>query len=50
MCMCISVNAHHKPREVSSALHGKGTDEQIDAWGDEDYNGGYVVQVVQTLL
>lgn len=41
--LCTSVNAHHKPREVSSALHAKGTDEEVQDCGDEDYDGGYVV-------
>lgn len=50
MCLCASVNAHHKPREVSSALHAEGADEEVEGCGDEDYDGRYVVQVVQALL
>lgn len=46
----MSVNAHHKPREVSSALHAEGTDEEVEDCGDEDYDGCYVVQVIQTIL
>lgn len=49
-CVCGSVKTHHKPWEVSSALHAKGTDEEVEDCGDEDYDGRYVVQVVQTLL
>lgn len=31
-----SVNAHHEPREVSSALHPEGADEEVEDSGDED--------------
>lgn len=46
----MSVNAHHKPWEVSSALHSKGADEQVEDCGGEDYEGRYVVQVIQARL
>lgn len=46
----MSVNAHHKPREVSSALHSEGADEQVEDCGGEDYEGRYVVQVIQARL
>jgi len=46
----MSVDAHHEPREVSSALHAEGADEEVEDSGDEDYGGCYVVQVVQTFL
>ncbi len=54
MCLCVSVhvsvNAHHKPREVSGALHAEGADEEVEDCGDEDYDSCYVVQVIQTFL
>lgn len=46
----MSVKAHHKPREVSSALHAKGADEEVEDCGDKDYDGGYVVQIIQADL
>lgn len=46
----MSVNAHHKPWKVSSALHAEGADEEVEDCGDEDYDGRYVVQVIQTFL
>lgn len=49
-CVCVSVNAHHKPWEVSSALHAEGTDEEVEDCGDEDYDACHIVQVVQTLM
>ncbi len=50
VCVCMSVNAHHKPWEVSGALHAEGTDEEVEDCGNEDYDGRYVVQVIQTFL
>lgn len=47
---CMSVNAHHEPREVSSALHAEGTDEEVEDGGDEDNDGCYVIQVIQAVL
>lgn len=44
------MNAHHKPGEVSSALHSKRADEQVEDCGGEDYEGRYVVQVIQARL
>ena len=46
----MSVNAHHEPWEVSSALHAEGTDEEVEDCGDEDYAGHDVVRVIQTCL
>lgn len=48
--LCASVNAHHKPWEVTGTLHAKGTDKEVEDRGDENHDGCYVVQVVQTLL
>lgn len=48
--LCMSVNTHHKPWEVSSALHAEGTDEEVEDCSDEDYDACYIVEVVQTLL
>lgn len=32
-----SVNARHEPREVSSALHPEGADEEVEDRGDENH-------------
>lgn len=46
----LSVNALHEPGEVSGALHAKRADEAVEDCGEEDYDGGHVVQVVQATL
>lgn len=45
-----SVNAHHEPGEVASALHPEGADEEVEDRGEENHDGCYIVQVIQTLL
>lgn len=42
--------AHHQPWEVSSPLHAKRADEAVENCCDEDYDGCYIVKVVQTPL
>lgn len=45
-----SVNAHHEPGEVSSALHPEGADKEVEDRGEENHDGCYIVQVIQTFL
>lgn len=44
------MDAHHQPREVSSALHRESADEEVQDCSGEDHEGRHVVQVVQTVL